>query len=205
MNRHSGISITAVAVVAAVLTACGSSTTTVTSTATRTVTSAAQTSATTTAQAGIDTMPTASTRPVHVAARNTRTALLSAVRVARHEGFDRVVFQFRANVLPGYDVRYVRKPLHEDGSGRVVPVRGAYAVRIRMENALDADLSREGAPRTYTGPTRIRPATPVLAELVKTGGFESILTWTAGLRNRVDFRVTALRSPARLVVDFRNH
>jgi hypothetical protein len=74
-----------------------------------------------------------------------------------------------------------------------------------MENALDADLSRPSAPRTYTGPHRLAPGTPEVVELARTGGFEGVLTWAAGLRDRVDFRVTTLAAPARLVVDFRNH
>ena len=74
-----------------------------------------------------------------------------------------------------------------------------------MENALDADLSRPGAPPTYNGPQRFRPGTPEVVELARVGGFERVLTWAAGLQDRVDFRVTALTAPARIVVDFRNH
>jgi hypothetical protein len=162
------------------------------------------TSAQPTTSAGIDTMPGASTRAVVVPAANKATALLTDVRAARHEGFDRVVFQF-ANALPGYDVRYVQRPVVEDGSGKVVPVAGAFVVRVRMQNALDADLTKAAAPMTYKGPQRFSPGTPVVAELVRTGGFEGVLTWAAGMRDRVDFRVTTLQAPPRLVVDFRNH
>jgi hypothetical protein len=152
----------------------------------------------------IDTMSAASTKPVVVPAKNRVTALLTSVRAARHEGYDRVVFRFR-NTLPGYDVHYVKRPVHQDGSGKVVRVNGTYIVQIRMLNALDADLTKSGAPRTYMGPTRFSPRTPAVAELVRTGGFEAVLTWAVGLHDRVDFRVTALKAPARLVVDFRNH
>jgi len=153
---------------------------------------------------GIDPMGEASTDPVTVPATNEETALLTDVRAARHEGYDRVVFEF-GNVLPGYDVRYVAKPVHADGSGLVVPVAGTHVVQVRMENALDADLTQESAPLTYTGPQRLSPGTPEVAELVRTGGFEAVLTWVAGLNDRVDFRVLTLQGPPRLVVDFRNH
>ena len=153
---------------------------------------------------GIDPMDDASTDPVTVPATNTETALLTDVRAARHEGYDRVVFEF-GNVLPGYDVRYVEKPVHQDASGLVVPVAGTYVVQVRMENALDADLTQEAAPLTYTGPQRFSPGTPEVVELVRTGGFEAVLTWVAGLNDRVDFRVLTLQGPPRLVVDFRNH
>ena len=152
----------------------------------------------------IDTMPGASTKPIAAPAKNKVTALLTGVRAARHEGYDRVIFQF-ANTLPGYDVRYVKRPVRQDGSGKSVRVNGTYIVQIRMLNALDADLTKSGAPRTYTGPTRVSPRMPEVVELVRTGGFEAVLTWAVGLHDRVDFRVTALKAPARLVVDFRNH
>jgi hypothetical protein len=174
---------------------------TATTTATATTTT---TTATTTQPEGIDTMPTATTNPITVRATNKQTALLTAVRAARHEGYDRIVFEF-ANALPGYDVRYVPAPIHQDGSGNTVAVKGAYFLRVRMENALDADLTKPSAPKTYSGPQRFDPGTPEIAELVRTGGFEAILTWVAGLRDRVDFRVTTLQSPPRLVVDARNH
>ncbi len=153
---------------------------------------------------GIDPMDEASTDPVTVPATNEETALLTDVRAARHEGYDRVVFEF-GNVLPGYDVRYVEKPVHADASGQVVPVAGTHVVQVRMENALDADLTQESAPPTYTGPQRFSPGTPEVVELVRTGGFEAVLTWAAGLNDRVDFRVLTLQGPPRLVVDFRNH
>jgi hypothetical protein len=153
---------------------------------------------------GIDPLADASTDPRTAEATNAEIALLSDVRAARHEGYDRVVFEFR-NELPGYDIRYAEGPVSEDGSGRKVDVDGEHVVVVRMDNALDADLNEESAPRTYTGPTRFAPPTPVVAELVRTGGFEGVLTWAVGLRDRVDFRVTTLESPPRLVLDFRNH
>ena len=153
---------------------------------------------------GIDAMAGASTVPVTVPATNAETALLADVRAARHEGFDRVVLEFR-NVLPGYDVRYVDPPVYQDGSGAEVRVEGAAVVRVRLESALDADLTQESAPRTYTGPNRFSPGTPQVVELVRAGGFEGVLTWVVGLGDRVDFRVLTLEDPPRLVLDFRHH
>ena len=175
---------------------------TTTKTATSTTTTTTQTGTET--NGGIDTLAGASTKPVTVEATNTDTALLDDVRAARHEGYDRVVFQF-ANDLPGYDVRYVQRPIVEDASGKVVTVKGAYVLRVRMENALDADLTKSTAPRTYKGPTRFTPGTPEVAELVRTGGFEGVLTWAIGLNDQVDFRVTTVQGPPRLVIDVRNH
>ncbi|MGH3849348.1 MAG: AMIN-like domain-containing (lipo)protein, partial [Pseudonocardiaceae bacterium] len=65
--------------------------------------------------------------------------------------------------------------------------------------------TQPSAPRTYTGPSRIKLGTPEVVEMVRTGGFEGVLNWVVGLNDRVDFRVTTLAAPPRIVVDFRNH
>ena len=134
-------------------------------------------------------------------------ALLERVAVARHEGYDRVVFQFR-NVLPGYRVEYVEPPLRQDGSGNVVEVDGNAFVVVRMEQASGFDLGTGEGELVYKGPRRISGAgagTSVVREVVRIGDFEAVLNWAVGLDDRVDFRVLTLDDPPRLVVDFRNH
>lgn len=145
----------------------------------------------------------ASTEPVVVKGDSTEVSLLTDVRAAAHDGYDRLVFQFR-NGLPGYDVRYVERPVVADGSGEEVPVAGGAVLVVRMEPALDADLSQESAPRTYTGPQRFTPTTTAVAELVRTGGFEAVLTWAAGVDEQRPFLVSTLDDPARLVIDVKS-
>jgi hypothetical protein len=142
----------------------------------------------------------ASTDTVVVASAIEETALLTDVRSARQEGFDRVVFEF-ANGVPGYDVGYVERPIVADGSGDEIAVEGAAVLRVRMEPALDADLTKESAPRTYTGPNRFSPDTAAVVELVGIGGFEAVLTWAVGIDGERPFRVTTLSDPPRLVID----
>ena len=142
----------------------------------------------------------ASTEPVVWKGASTEVELLTDVRAARHPGYDRLVFEFRKG-LPGYDVRYVEPPVRADGSGAAVAVAGGAVLRVRMEPALDADLTQESAPRTYTGPTRFSPDTAAVIELVRTGGFEAVLTWSIGVEREQPFRVTRLQDPPRLVID----
>lgn len=142
----------------------------------------------------------ASTNAVVWKGASTEVELLTDVRAARHQGYDRIVFEFRTG-LPGYDVRYVEPPVRADGSGNEVAVAGGAVLRLRMEPALDADLTQESAPRTYTGPTRFPPDTAAVVELVRTGGFEAVLTWAIGVDEKRPFRVTRLEDPARLVID----
>jgi hypothetical protein len=135
------------------------------------------------------------------------TALLDRIAVGRHEGYDRVVFEFR-NGLPGYRIQYVQPPLKEDGSGNPVSVQGSAIVLVRMEPASGFDLNTGEGVMTYKGPKRIDGAgagASVVQELVRTGDFEAVLSWAVGLSGKVDFRVLTATSPSRLIVDFRNH
>ena len=142
------------------------------------------------------------------AASATGTALLERVAIGRHEGYDRVVFQFRDDVVPGYRVEYAAPPFAEDGSGDPISVQGKAFVAVRMEPASGFDLNTGQGELVYKGPKRIEGATAgtsVVRELVRTGDFEAVLGWVIGLDEKVDFRVTTAASPPRLIVDFRNH
>ncbi len=157
---------------------------------------------------GIDPLEGAGTAPVVGTTTAKDIALLERVAVGRHEGFDRVVFQFRGEGVPGYRVEYVDPPIKEDGSGNVVQVKGSAYVQVRMEPASGFDLNTAEGVLVYKGPKRIdgsAAGTGVIQELVRTGDFEAVLTWVVGLSDQVDFRVTTTQSPARLIVDFRNH
>jgi hypothetical protein len=153
-----------------------------------------------------DPLEGASTTPVSAKPTAQETALIERVAVGRHEGYDRVVFQFR-NHVPGYRVEYVRPPFAEDGSGNPVAIDGEAFVQVRMEPASGFDLNTGEGELVYKGPRRIEGADSgagVVTELVRTGDFEAVLTWIIGLEKQVDFRVLALDGPPRLVVDLRN-
>lgn len=162
---------------------------------------------TTTSTGGIDPLEGAGTTPVEGSSTGSEIALLERVALGRHEGYDRVVFQFRST-LPGYKVEYVQPPLKEDGSGNPVRIKGTAFLVVRMEQASGFDLNTGEGVMTYTGPRRIdgsTAGTSVVQELVRTGDFEAVLTWAIGLSDKVDFRVRTATSPSRLIVDLRNH
>src|SRR4051794_2492950 len=50
-------------------------------------------------------------------------ALLTAVRVSTRDGFDHVEFQFEADA-PGYSIKYVDRPVLQDGSGKEMKIQG---------------------------------------------------------------------------------
>lgn len=200
----------AVAVLAVALmlpAACGSSKKTDTGGATSAPTSAtASTDSTPGTGDGIDPMDGADTATKTGSGTGQGVAYLTDVQVARHEGYDRVVFTF-SNHVPGYQVGYIAKPVKADGSGDVVPVNGNYVVGVRMDPASGVDLTSDpkGYTETYTGPKRIHAGTPEITEVVETGDFEAVLNWAIGTQDKVNFRVLVLDSPARLVVDLQNH
>jgi len=89
-----------------------------------------------------------------------------------------------------------------------VNVKGAAVVVVRMEPASGFDLNTGEGVMVYKGPRRIDGSgagTSVVQELVRTGDFEAVLSWAIGLSDKVDFRIQTAQSPARLIVDFRNH
>jgi len=135
------------------------------------------------------------------------TALLERVAVGHHEGYDRVVFQFRDEGLPGYRIEYVEPPLKEDGSGDPVDIAGNAFVVVRMEPASGFDLNTGEGELVYKGPKRLEGSSAgatVVKEVVRTGDFEAVLSWAVGLDSKVPFRVTTATSPSRLIVDFKN-
>lgn len=129
------------------------------------------------------------------------TALLSDVRTGRHDGYERVVFEFAGEVLPGSSVRYEAPPFVADPSGEPVAVSGGAFLAVRMAWASGFDLSGD-LGQVYTGPTRLVVGAPVVSELVQTGDFEAVLDWVIGLDGRHPFRVSTLDDPVRLVIDF---
>ena len=163
---------------------------------------------TTTSTGGIDPLEGAATTPAEGAATGSETALLERIAVGRHEGYDRVVFEFRGVGLPGYRIEYVEPPLKEDGSGNPVEIKGNAFLVVRMEPASGFDLNTGEGVMVYKGPRRLEGSaagTSVVQELVRTGDFEAVLTWAIGLSDKVDFRVSSATSPFRLIVDLRNH
>lgn len=133
----------------------------------------------------------------------TGTALLTAVRVGRNEGFERIVFEFEGTSVPGYRVGWVDGPVTADGSGEPVEVDGDALLEIVLQPASGVDMSSPELRVTYDGPDRIDTSgtTEVLTDLVRTGDFEAVLTWVAGATEQAPFRVLTLTSPTRIAID----
>lgn len=135
------------------------------------------------------------------AAEGEGTALLADVRVGVHEGYERITFEFTGTTRPAYRIQWVDGPITADGSGEPVEVAGDAYLEVIMQPASGFDMET-GLP-TYLEADRIPMArgSQVLADLVRTGDFEAVLTWVAGGKRRVPFAVRTFSGPTRLVID----
>ncbi len=124
--------------------------------------------------------------------------LPTTVRFGEHPGYDRVVFDFDGDVVPGYRVEYVPQAV-QDGSGNVVEIDGDAILQVRMEGVRlpEPGEAVPGGPGTYE---------PDEDEAVKEarleGTFEGVaLAWIGVEDRQRDYRVFTLTDPVRLVVD----
>lgn len=125
---------------------------------------------------------------------------LVAVRLARNDGFDRLVLQFAAHV-PSYRIGYRSLPAYADGSGFEIPLPGASTfVQISLIGATGTGWI--DGPQTYFGSSTVTANTAVVTEAKAAGDFEAVLNWVVGLRTEAPFSVSVQTAPPRLVIDF---
>ncbi|MGW0733027.1 AMIN-like domain-containing (lipo)protein [Streptomyces sp. NPDC002851] len=128
------------------------------------------------------------------------------IRAGQHECYDRLVFDIRGEGGTGgepigYRVGYVDK-LHQDGSGRLIPVGGGAILEIRVAApSYDAETGGE----TYPGRVA-KPLPGVRIDGYRTfkdtrfaGSFEGDTQVGLGVRARLPFRV--VQASDRLIVD----
>jgi hypothetical protein len=123
---------------------------------------------------------------------------IGGVRVGRHPGYDRVVWEFPGTGRPALQVQYVDQPL-ADGSGDVVTVRGDAYLEVLVSSV---GIPPANAPRPGSASAASLAGTVVAEALPVYGGFEAVGQTFVGVRDhKRPFRVTLLRNPTRLVVD----
>jgi hypothetical protein len=130
----------------------------------------------------------------HVSVADTVPRLIG-ITAGRHPGFDRVVFRFSGAVPARRNIRYVTR-LIADGSGRHLPIAGRAILEVSLSPA--TAHTSTGASST---PDRIAFALPNVMTAVRSGDFESVVSYGIGLAAREPFRVFTLARPSRLVID----
>ncbi|MBM6404414.1 hypothetical protein JQN72_09195 [Phycicoccus sp. CSK15P-2] len=122
----------------------------------------------------------------------------TAVRVGRHEGYDRVVYEFTGSGEPTFQVRYVDEPVSQ-GSGEPIDVAGD---AFLMVSSSTVEIPEESAEAPLEPGTASLEGTTVMAAPPIFGGFEGYGETVIGVRGQQrPFRVSVLTEPTRLVVD----
>jgi hypothetical protein len=124
-------------------------------------------------------------------------AQITDVRLATHEGYDRVVFEFAAGI-PDVAIEGVLPPFYADPSGQEIKVSGSAVLKLTMHGA--STVAADGSV-TYGGSTNFQPGFPQLVQLIEGGDFEAVSTWYLGLNGGGCTRVMTLSNPSRLVID----
>lgn len=119
---------------------------------------------------------------------------LAEVRSGRHQGFDRVVFEF-SGPMPGYLVRY-GPPVMRNTAGFEVQADGAVGLHVTIFGG--GVWFIEGG---YRPPATIVTDTTAVAEVVYVEDFEAVMQWLVGVDQQRPFRVLTLSAPTRLVID----
>lgn len=129
--------------------------------------------------------------------------LLTDIRVGRHDGFDRVVFEYSGTGTPGWHVRYVEETIG-DPSGLPVSVAGETALEATV---MGVRYPEAGEAAFYSGPGRVRvAATEEVTEVVFGSIFEGYQQNFIGIDedDRLPFRAYLLTDPVRVVVEVRH-
>jgi hypothetical protein len=149
--------------------------------------------------------PSASTSPQKSSANENReTMYLTNVGLGGSDCVDTIVFDFEKQAPgPGYDISYqpASTAKIEDGSGNPIDVAGDAFLVVKLTPVMTAKIDGDQVTKTYTGPNRLTllPGDSSVQDGVKSGDFESVVTWVIGLDSKRPF--TTKVSDSRLVVE----
>jgi hypothetical protein len=122
---------------------------------------------------------------------------VSDIRLGRHDGFDRVVFEVGGTGTPGWDVQYVDEAASQ-GSGDPVEVAGEAILQVTLTGA---GYPYDTGVEEYSGGPLTAADTEVVTEVVFDATYEGTTVAFVGTSGRTPFRVYALENPARVVVE----
>jgi hypothetical protein len=146
---------------------------------------------------GAPSFPT-NAEPVTADASSDASVTVSNIRLGRHDGFDRVVFEVGGTGTPGWDVRYVDSPSSQ-GSGEPVDVAGDAVLQVTLTGAgypYDTGVEEYSA----SGPLSAAD-TKAVTEVVFDATFEGTTMAFVGTTGRTPFRVYQLANPVRVVLE----
>jgi hypothetical protein len=126
------------------------------------------------------------------------TSRVVNLRVGQHAHFDRVVLDIRGPI-PSRKLMYVHR-LRYASSGHRVPLRGRRFLVISLYPAWTTSRPW-GTRNVYKGPVLQQYSMPVLRGVALVDDFEGYVGFGIALRRHVDYRVSVLHMPKRIVID----
>lgn len=127
--------------------------------------------------------------------------IVQAIRAASQQGFDRLVFEFSGDKVPGYTVQYDTKAI-ACGSGQdLTQFIGGGTAPAAM---LIVKIQPANAHNDAGQPTATRDLAAGLSSIRRAFGicdFEADVTYAVALSGQHPFKVSTLTNPPRLVID----
>ena len=121
------------------------------------------------------------------------------IRVAHHEGFDRVVYALDGSGVPGWTVGYVSQAV-QDGSGMVLELEGRATLWVALTGS---GYPSDTGATPFSHPTSVRgDGTTAVTEVQGWSAFEGTTGSFIGVAEPgLAYRVFLLDHPSRVVVD----
>lgn len=134
---------------------------------------------------------------------------ITDIRMAGHDGFDRIVFEMAGNGMPGWYVSYTEQPFHQ-GSGRPVEMDHLVALNINI----DGTVRPETIDKKLSGPdvdklvdkandsvSESEQELGVIKDFIPGGMHDGRSQYFLAMDMKQPFSVQVLRGPTRLVID----
>ncbi|HCD3016317.1 AMIN-like domain-containing (lipo)protein [Corynebacterium striatum] len=125
--------------------------------------------------------------------------VVTDVRVGKHDGFERVVFEFTGDGSPGWFIDYDDKPTQQ-GSGNPITYKGSTALNVNIDGTVypfEMDM-----PDPHIGTTEgTSESGGFITQVISSGTFEGRSQFVVGMNTRHPYSVQVLRGPTRLVID----
>jgi hypothetical protein len=134
---------------------------------------------------------------------NRDVTYIKTVRAARHNDFDRVVFEFTGQI-PNYRIEYLKSHFYEGEAGRV-RIKSAGQAFVQLEFFVipvsDEQLKFSEA-KDFTPKGRLRLGT--VQSVKDQAFFEGYYDFMIGVGLRKPFRISEMSNPSRVVIDFKH-
>jgi hypothetical protein len=130
---------------------------------------------------------------------SSETAYLKNVRVGKNKGFDRIVFEFTGDI-PRYQINFVKAADLIATGEDLIKVGGKFFIEV------DFQMMPYPEPEDKIADVVLPKGNqklPIFNEVKEIEWFEGYRSFAIGLNAKKQFRVSQLKNPTRLVIDFK--